>query len=52
VPLERGPELEALARELGFAYKSAVEIEQRFVELTLWSLFGWRQNVSRLDRQY
>jgi hypothetical protein len=33
MPLEWGPELEALARELGFAYASAVEIEQRFVEL-------------------
>jgi len=33
MPLEWRPELEALARELGFAYASAVEIEQRFVEL-------------------
>lgn len=33
MPPEWGPELEAMARELGFALNSALEIEQRFVEL-------------------
>jgi hypothetical protein len=33
MPPEWGPELEAMAQELGFALNSAVEIEQRFVEL-------------------
>ena len=33
MPAEWRPELEAMARELGFALNSAVEIEQRFVEL-------------------
>jgi hypothetical protein len=33
MPAEWRPELEAMAQELGFALNSAVEIEQRFVEL-------------------
>jgi hypothetical protein len=33
MPPEWGPQLEAMAQELGFALNSAVEIEQRFVEL-------------------
>lgn len=33
MPPEWGPELEAMAGELGFALNSAAEIDQRFVEL-------------------
>jgi len=33
MPPEWGPELEAMARELGFALHTAVEIEQRFLEI-------------------
>lgn len=33
MPPDWGPELEAMARELGFALNSALEIEQHFVEL-------------------